>query len=121
MTTINIQEEIQKALLDDAFVTTFAAKLKKALRDDSETVESGELEVSFDIAEEDPNSFFVEVENFGQPDGTITFKDKNNQPVEVSDDLIHDAINKLAEKNVEGYLRIAAGLIYRQKEETING
>lgn len=89
MTTINIQEEIQKAMLDDEFVRVFASKFRAVMIDmenqaqqqpseDPETVDFEDCDISLNMAQDDPLAFEVHVENFLSKEPTVFVKNRND-------------------------------------------
>lgn len=93
MTTINIQEEIQKAMLDDEFVRVFASKFRAVMIDmenqaqrqqsseDPEMVDVENCDIRLNMAEDDPLAFEVYVDDFLTSRPMVSVKNRDNDKV----------------------------------------
>lgn len=112
MTTINIQEEIQKALLDDKFIVPFAEKLKKALNGEPPMHDPETLDISLNVSEDDPTTFILNVNDLYAEAPVITATQRGvGGSFYLGDHLTSRAIIRLREAEVAGEGRYWAGLV----------
>lgn len=112
MTVINIQEEIQKAMLDDAFVQAFAGKLKKALEMEEHLHDPETLDIVLDVDENNPTTFILNVADLYTEQPVVTATDrKTGQNTQLTEYLTNLAVRRLREAEVAGDGRYWAGLI----------
>ncbi len=112
MTIINIQEEIQKAMLDDAFVQTFAAKLRKALAAEDQLHDPETLDITLNVDESNPTTFILNVADLytDQPVVTATNRE-SGETTQLTEYLTKLAVQRLREAEVAGEGRYWAGLV----------